>query len=71
MQDGIVDECPYNLKEIYHDDQSKTFGISHDGRYAALGQCVDFRLLEKLEKKLKDVNDDKKLETLILILEKK
>lgn len=54
-------ECPYTIEKIRYD--KKGFYISQTGK-RIIGECQDFKLLPKLEKKLEVVPPDKKLNTL-------
>jgi len=62
-------ECPFDMSEICNDNLG--LYISHDffgEKVRGHGQCADFRLLEEIELQLKDIQKDKKLETLAILL---
>lgn len=62
-------ECPFDMSEICNDNLG--LYISHDffgEKVRGTGQCADFRLPEEIESQIKEIPDDKKLETLAIIL---
>lgn len=60
-------KCHYNLDNIQYNQDTERLYISSTSS-DLIGACQDFKLNDELEKKLENVPNDKKLETLKSIL---